>query len=423
MGRSNGISTFLLVLVVVGGFVGVLWLNSQPAAPISGALPTQAAPTEEGDSIAQLMSRSFGENSTPLPTIAIPTMQPTQPRLVLDDGATSTPISAAAVRNPEEDEVSRAVTGVTPTLPPPTAQVTVQAVTREPQQWNPPALEPPISRDPLGRDHFWFRRPIESNANNAVLFYYPYGSDGPEDVWRIHHGIDMPNDIGEEVRAAGSGEVIFAADGRLDDAGIFQNSGNYGNVVSIRHDFSYQGQTLYTVYAHLSAALVSEGDIVQAGQVIGLVGNSGLVSGPHIHFEVRVNENRYGATYNPILWMVPYVGHGIIAGRVMDASGNYLDDVSITIRNRATGLQHTTTTSYVFQDSVNDVNSDPAWQENFAVPDVPEGRYDVIVTIDGQRVVRQVQVTEGATSFVVLAPPEPPTPEADDNGASDEDGG
>jgi hypothetical protein len=161
---------------------------------------------------------------------------------------------------------------------------------------------------------------------------------------------------------------------------------------------------------------------VQAGQVIGLVGNSGLVSGPHVHFEVRVAENRYGSTYNPILWMVPYVGHGIIAGRVMDETGNYLDDVSITIRNRATGLQHTTTTSYVFEDSVNDVNSDPAWQENFAVPDVPEGRYDVIVTIDGQRVVSQVQVTEGATSFVVLAPPEPPTPEPADADSGDESG-
>jgi hypothetical protein len=77
----------------------------------------------------------------------------------------------------------------------------------------------------------------------------------------------------------------------------------------------------------------------------------------------------------------------------------------------------------VFEDSVNDVNSDPAWQENFAVPDVPEGRYDLIVTIDGQRVVRQVQVTEGATSFVVLAPPEPPTPEADDTASDDENGG
>ena len=159
--------------------------------------------------------------------------------------------------------------------------------------------------------------------------------------------------------------------------------------------------------AHLSAAVVAEGQYVDSGEVIGLIGDSGRVSGPHVHFEVRIGENRYRATYNPILWMVPYVGHGVIAGRVADENGNLLQDIDITIRNRATGLVQDTATSYVTLDTGSDVNADPSWQENFAVADVPVGRYDVIVTINGQRVIRQVEVIEGTTSFVELAPIDP----------------
>src|SRR5690606_1126154 len=105
------------------------------------------------------------------------------------------------------------------------------------------------------------RRPIESNANNRVLLSYTYGAGGFFGS-RIHHGIDMPNPAGEEVYAAASGTVIFASDGINDESGvgIFQNTAVYGNVVYIRHDFGYQGQPIYTLYAHLLATVVSEGD-------------------------------------------------------------------------------------------------------------------------------------------------------------------
>jgi murein DD-endopeptidase MepM/ murein hydrolase activator NlpD len=261
------------------------------------------------------------------------------------------------------------------------------------------------------------------------LFFYSYGSDGQANTERIHHGIDVPNPIGEEVYAVADGTVVFASDGRVGEIDIFQNSTTYGNVVVIEHDFGYQGRALYTLYAHLQAALVTEGDYVEAGQPIALVGNTGRVSGPHVHLEVRIAPEgtndlpRYGDTYNPILWMVPYVGHGIVAGRVMDANGNYLNDYTVTLRNRATGLLHpANATTYVFADTVNDVNPDPVWRENFAIADVPVGRYDAIVTVDGRRVISQVDVREGMTNFVELRPPEPePTPTAtptdDDDGA------
>jgi murein DD-endopeptidase MepM/ murein hydrolase activator NlpD len=251
-------------------------------------------------------------------------------------------------------------------------------------------------------------RPVDANANSEALFYYSYGSDGPQkdNPLRIHHGIDMPNPIGETVRAAGPGVVTFAADG------VYDNSYSYGNVVEVKHDFGYKGQPLFTVYAHLSVALVKRGQYVRAGDVIGLVGETGNVTGPHVHFEIRMGKSTYGSSYNPLLWMVPWVGTGVIAGRIMDANGNLLQDQDVTIRKRSTGTQQDTTTTYIYDNNGSDVNADPIWQENFVVGDVPVGRYDVVVNIDGQRVSKIVDVLEGTTTFVELQPTTPATPQS-----------
>jgi murein DD-endopeptidase MepM/ murein hydrolase activator NlpD len=289
-----------------------------------------------------------------------------------------------------------------------TLAVTEQFVTRLPSEWQPPALIPPISRDPLGRDHYWLTRPVDSSARNFEIYDYPYGSDGPpqQTPWRIHHGIDMPNPIGQTVRAAGSGIVLWAGPD-------FQNTFSYGNVVFIRHDFGYRGQPIYTLYAHLSAVLVTQGAVVNADDPIGLIGNTGRVSGPHVHFEVRMGGDRYGDTYNPVLWMVPYVGHGTIAGLVTDARGTPLQDQTITVRDRRNGLVVRSTTSYLYLDNASDVNADPLWQENFAMGDIPAGRYEVITTIDGARFSRIVDVVEGVTTFVELTPLEAATAQPD----------
>jgi hypothetical protein len=117
-----------------------------------------------------------------------------------------------------------------------------------------------------------------------------------------------------------------------------------------------------------------------------------------------MGEDFYGSTYNPLLWMVPYVGTGTIAGRVLDRSGAPVMDADVTIREFARGLVIDTTTTYIFQGTRIDVNSDPAWGENFVVGDVPVGRYDVIAVIDGERVTARVNVIEGTTAFVELRP-------------------
>jgi len=409
--RSSGLPTILILIIVLFGFGALLLVNSSPALSVAPVIPTEEDIQSEGSAWQEILSEGFGENSTPLPTIAIPTREFVPPTLPASIQATSTPFNAFDVGQANNSSVADVAT---PTVLAPTATnvgdeivITVEYVTRAPSEWQPPPLIPPLSRDPLGRDHYWLTRPVDSNANNAVLFYYPYGSDGPEkdNPFRVHHGIDMPNPIGQAVRAAGSGTVVWAADGRSQqDVPIFQNSPSYGNVIVIEHDFGYRGQPIYTLYAHLSASLIEAGQYVEAGEVIGQVGNSGRVTGPHVHFEVRVGENAYRATYNPALWMVPYVGHGVIVGRVIDNDENLVQDADITVRNRSNGLVQDTTTTYIQLGTSFDVNADPVWDENFVVADVPVGRYDVIATINGERVIRQVDVIEGTTTFVELSP-------------------
>ena len=92
-------------------------------------------------------------------------------------------------------------------------------------------------------------------------------------TWRAHLGVDYAAAQGTPVRSVGVGTVESAG-----------NMGGYGNAVVIKHN---NGHT--TVYAHLSKMLVRRGQSVSQGQTVGLVGATGWATGPHLHFEFRVN--------------------------------------------------------------------------------------------------------------------------------------
>ena len=88
-----------------------------------------------------------------------------------------------------------------------------------------------------------------------------------------HGGLDIGAGMGASIVAAGAGDVIYAG-----------ANGGYGNCVMIDH-----GNGIVTVYAHMSSIGVSYGQYVTAGQYIGAVGSTGISSGPHCHFEIRIN--------------------------------------------------------------------------------------------------------------------------------------
>ncbi|MDX1775195.1 MAG: M23 family metallopeptidase [Desulfobulbales bacterium] len=89
-----------------------------------------------------------------------------------------------------------------------------------------------------------------------------------------HHGVDIRGKMGSDVKATAGGTVI--------DQNYDKGHGRY---VHIDH-----GNGFFTKYAHLKKSLVQKGDIVERGQVIGLVGNSGRSTGPHVHYEIHYDD-------------------------------------------------------------------------------------------------------------------------------------
>ena len=107
----------------------------------------------------------------------------------------------------------------------------------------------------------------------------PFGGSG----WEFHKGIDICAYYGAPIRAT--------ADGKVEYAGWF---GGYGNFVKI-----YHRDGIETCYGHMEKVAVKAGEHVKKGQVIGYEGSTGLSTGPHLHYEVRIN----GTAVNPIKYL------------------------------------------------------------------------------------------------------------------------
>ena len=112
---------------------------------------------------------------------------------------------------------------------------------------------------------------------------------------RAHRGLDIKVYVGDTIRAAFSGKVRV----------VKYNAGGYGKYIVIRHN-----NGLETIYGHLSKQLVSENEMVRAGDVIGLGGNTGRSTGSHLHFETRL----CGLALNPAL---------MFDFRAQDVTGDY----------------------------------------------------------------------------------------------------
>ncbi|GMR20384.1 MAG: peptidoglycan DD-metalloendopeptidase family protein [Gammaproteobacteria bacterium] len=105
--------------------------------------------------------------------------------------------------------------------------------------------------------------------------------------WRAHKGVDYSAARGTPIRATASGRLDFRG-----------RKGGYGKTVAIRHGGAYS-----TLYAHLSRFKrgIRQGSRVRQGQIIGYVGSTGLATGPHLHYEFRVN----GVHRNPLTYKFP----------------------------------------------------------------------------------------------------------------------
>lgn len=153
----------------------------------------------------------------------------------------------------------------------PDTQIMVPGAVRELFVWTPPDLSSVGGTSVEGGNV----RPIIVGTGT---FVYPVNSRNyTQYFWYGHPGLDIALPEGSPVYASDTGTVTY----------VGWNAFGYGNLIVVNHGNGYE-----TFYAHLSSFNVTPGQIVYQGNVIGGTGNTGNSSGPHIHFEIRLNNNR-----------------------------------------------------------------------------------------------------------------------------------
>lgn len=258
--------------------------------------------------------------------------------------------------------------------------------------WRPPLYEVPWAVNP--HDHFYFIRPIAADEVNWPLADYRYGYyfTGTNIV---HTGIDIDAKRGTPVIAAADGTVVWSGIGLY--KGPDSPDDPYGIAVAIRHNFGFDRRQLYTIYAHMDRADVSVGQTVKAGDQLGIVGNTGFTTGPHLHFEVRLERNSYYVSRNPELWLAPPQGWGVLVGRWMKADGSLIR--LLDVRVSSSELKRSWVVRTYAPESV---NSDDYYRENLVLSDLPAGEYNLQFSYNGSDYQTPFRINPGAITYLTF---------------------
>lgn len=374
--------TFILALALLLILVGCE--NEQDGLP--EALPTVARaivlPTE-----TPTFTPTAVPTETPTQIPPTNTAVPTQPN-------TPTPFPTGQAVDPNTIRATVTPEQIVETIDP---QAELSRV-----EWRPPQMPVPIAIHP--DDHYWLARPIPSGKRNYDLPWFPYGNDVLIEAfapYRVHHGVDFPNPAGTTVLAAGDGEVIWAGPLPSPRNGI----NYYGNTIIIKHSWEWEGQDVYTLYAHTLEMFVKVGEQVRTGQLLAGVGASGQVSGTHLHFEVRVGQNNYWDSRNPALWLAPYEGWGTLAGRYVDRTGRMIPNARLAVFPIETTFETSIRRQRTYMDER--LKPDEVWNENFVVSDLPAGTYLVVVISETEpgRFVEyeeRIEILPGRTNYLLV---------------------
>jgi hypothetical protein len=258
--------------------------------------------------------------------------------------------------------------------------------------WGNPTYEVPFAL--TEHDHFYFNRPLSISDTHKLNVDYRYGYYYPEeDV--VHTGIDIAGALGDPILAAAAGKVVFAGYGLLNGANDSKDP--YGLAVMIRHTFSYEGYTIYSVYAHLKKVTVDKGVWVEPGDKVGEIGMTGNTSGPHVHFEIRIENAAGDKVQNPELWIAPLIGHGVLAGRVETTLDMLMTTKSLWLRSLETGKTWTIVTYAPKTKQVDDY-----YRENFTIGDLPVGQYEISTYYNWKLYKETIFIAPGAVNFVMF---------------------
>ena len=302
---------------------------------------------------------------------------------------------AQALNAPSIPTATVTFTEITPTftvLPPsPTFRPIASTQTSTPEICDPYAVDYCITDG-----HFLFQRPIKPPANTSVDISYRYAStaNGMRDP---HHGVEFLNKFGTPVYAARDGVIVFAGP---DKPALYSPWPNYyGNVVVIQH-----ANDLYTLYAHLSRIIVEAGKNIVAGEQLGEVGQTGVATGSHLHFEVRRGDiEDYHSTENPELWLIPNLDEngqpfGAMQISITDQNNQLVKRAEFTVQQFDAQNQPTDNIYYGVTYSAGMLKA----EENAAFGDVRTGKYRLVLQYNGQLLERWVEVKSGKLTQVVI---------------------
>ena len=167
-------------------------------------------------------------------------------------------------------------------------------------------------------------------------------------------------------------------------------------------------EPVYTLYGHLSVVKVKVGQLVKVGEPIGEVGITGMATGSHLHFEVRVGANQYTHTRNPMLWLMPHNDEkkqqdGVLAGKLDNAYGGPIHfTVKAEYYSDINGSPEKIYFIETYATDMDSIESDSNYQENFVLPDLPPGHYRIAINASGKWTERWVEVEPGKISFVTI---------------------
>mgnify|MGYP003382356640 CR=1 FL=1 len=268
------------------------------------------------------------------------------------------------------------------------------------------AAEPWPIPDPLAPLPLVLADPLPAAERNTG---YPYGSDG-SGRYLLHNGLDMAAEDERLAGAVADGTIVVARDDV--DEMFGWRCDWYGALVVIRLDELWAEQPVYALYGHIQDVQVSEGQHVQQGDPVARQGTAGVAVVAHLHLEVRVGENTFGATQNPLLWVGPPAGSGVIAGRLIDPDGHAWQGVTVTLIDRSGTADFVNTWTYL-DDPQHLIWPSAGYAENFVFGPVAAGSYDVYTKIQGVEYRQPAEVLDGQVSTVemVTEPWHTPTPE------------
>jgi len=244
--------------------------------------------------------------------------------------------------------------------------------------------------------YYVLTRPFAPPAQMKPQYGFLYGAQRSAQT-SIHHGVDILNRVNTPVLAAADGVVYYAGQ---DDKQAFGASTNfYGNLIIIQHNIKApDGRPFFTLYGHLSKVDVKAGQPVAQGQPIGGVGMAGIAVWYHLHLEVRVGDpNDYNSVRNPELYYAPLPGTARVIGRLIDSQGGLAMGQRIIL---ATANGVLPSNSYMNGTTP----AEPAFNENFVMPDLLPGCYQIRVKNGrgGLAVDQQVCVKANETKWLVV---------------------